>query len=192
MRLPFALILSVFCLELGLARQVEPAAKPGYESITASGNTTPDASWTGVINSGTSINTMTAGGSYPHTGTDYAYMGVNASTSQQTLTSAATTAIPSTATQATLSFWVSIVTSETGTTAYDTLKVNLLSSTGTGLATLGTLSNANSTGGAGTYVQKSYNILSYKGQAVKVQFVANTDSSLATTFRIDDVSVKSD
>ena len=118
-------------------------------------------------------------------------MGVNNSASQ-TLTSKATTTIPSTATAATLSFWVSIVTSETGTTAYDKLKIELLNSSGTVLATLATLSNANSTGGASTYVQKSYNVTSYKGQAVRVRFTATMDGSVTTAFRIDDVSVKSD
>ena len=56
--------------------------------------------------------------------------------------------IPAAATSATLSFYVSIVTSETTTaTAYDTLKVQLVdASTGSVLATLGTLSNLNKTG----------------------------------------------
>ena len=87
-----------------------------------------------------------------------------------------------------------IVTSETTTsTAYDKLSVQLVNaSTGSVLATLGTLSNLDKTGSATTYALKSYSVTSYKGQTVKVRFAATNDSSLTTTFRIDDVSLKSD
>ena len=103
-------------------------------------------------------------------------------------------AIPAAATSATLSFWTSIVTSETTTaTAYDTLKVQLVdASNGSVLATLVTLSNLNKTSSASTYVQRSYDVTSYKGKSVKVRFVGTNDSSLVTSFRIDDVSLKSD
>lgn len=161
-----------------------------FESITASGNTAPDGSWTRSAYTGTSFSVLTANGTYPHLGTDYATTGQYVSSSQ-TLDSALVT-LPSAATSATLSFWVSIVTAETSTTAYDTLKIQLVNSSGTVLATLATLSNANKTASASTYVQKSYSVLSYKGQQVKVRFLASNGSTKITTFRIDDVSLKSD
>jgi hypothetical protein len=119
-------------------------------------------------------------------------MGVYNSASQ-TVTSA-NAVIPAAATSATLTLYVSIVTSETTTTtAYDKLNVQLVdASNGSVLATLGTLSNLNKTASSTTYVLRSYNVTSYKGKTVRVRFAATTDSSALTYFRIDDVSLKSD
>ena len=63
-------------------------------------------------------------------------------------------------------------------------------STNAVITTLVTLSNANSTGSATSYVQRSYNVAAYAGRNVKVRLLATTDSSLATTFRVDTVSLK--
>ena len=56
-------------------------------------------------------------------------------------------AIPASATSATLSFWLHIDTAETGTTAYDTLNVQVRNSSGAVLSTLATYSNANTAAG---------------------------------------------
>jgi hypothetical protein len=172
--------------------QVERLANGGFETLTASTNTAPDGSWSRTAYTGTSFNTLIANGSAPRTGTDYAYMGVYNSASQ-TVTSA-NAVIPAAATSATLTLYVSIVTSETTTTtAYDKLNVQLVdASNGSVLATLGTLSNLNKTASSTTYVLRSYNVTSYKGKTVRVRFAATTDSSALTYFRIDDVSLKSD
>ena len=91
-----------------------------------------------------------------------------------------------------MSFYTSIVTSETSSTAYDKLQVQLVDGTTNALiTTLVQLSNANKTSGAGIYVQRSYDISAYKGRVVKVRFVGSTDGSLATTFRVDSVSLRS-
>jgi serine protease len=172
--------------------QVERLANGGFETLTASTNTAPDGSWSRTAYTGTSFNTLIANGSAPRTGTDYAYMGVYNSASQ-TVTSA-NAVIPAAATSATLTLYVSIVTSETTTTtAYDKLNVQLVdASNGSVLATLGTLSNLNKTASSTTYVLRSYSVTSYKGKTVRVRFAATTDSSALTYFRIDDVSLKSD
>ena len=181
-----------FTATCGSTGQVERLANGGFETLTASTNTAPDGSWSRTAYSGTSFNTLIANGTAPRTGTDYAYVGVYTSSSQ-TVTSA-NAVIPAAATSATLTFYVSIVTSETTTsTAYDKLNVQLVdASTGSVLATLGTLSNLNKTGSSTTYALKSYSATSYRGKTVKVRFAATNDSSLVTTFRIDDVSLKSD
>lgn len=172
--------------------QVERLANGGFETLTASTNSAPDGSWARTAYSGTSFNTLIANGSYPRTGTDYSYFGVYNSASQ-TVTSA-DAVIPAAATSATLTLYVSIVTSETTTTtAYDKLNVQLVdASNGAVLATLGTLSNLNKTASATTYALKSYPVTAYKGKTVRVRFAATNDSSLVTSFRIDDVSLKSD
>lgn len=96
-------------------------------------------------------------------------------------------AIPTTAT-GTLTFWLHIDTAETTTTtAYDTMKVQVLNTAGTVLATLATYSNLNK--GTG-YTQKSLSLSAYKGQTIRLRFYGVEDSSLQTSFVIDDVSVK--
>jgi len=46
-------------------------------------------------------------------------------------------------------------------------------------------------GTAGVYVLRgAFNLGAYAGQTIRVQFRATSDSSLTTTFRVDDVSVK--
>ncbi|MFO1494517.1 MAG: carboxypeptidase regulatory-like domain-containing protein [Lysobacterales bacterium] len=171
---------------------VERLTNGNFDTITASTNTAPDGSWSRTAVTGTSFNTLLAGQTNAQTGGSYAYLGVNATTSSQTVQSASAT-IPATATTATLSFYASIVTSETTTTsAYDKLQVQLIdASTNTVLATLVTLSNLNKTTSASTYVQRSYDVSAHKGKTVKVRLIGSTDSSLATTFRVDTVSLKS-
>ena len=98
-----------------------------------------------------------------------------------------TVAVPSAACTATLSFWQYINTSETTrTTAYDVLTVTVRNSAGTVLATLATYSNLNATSG---YVQKSFNLGAYAGQTVRLEFVGTEDSSLQTSFFIDDTAL---
>ena len=125
-------------------------------------------------------------GNYPHGGTGYIYFGVNNSVSGQ---SYQTVSIPSSA-SGTLTFWLNVTSSETTTTTqYDKLFVEVRNTSGTLLATLATYSNLNK-GTAGVYSQKSLNMAAYKGQTVRVQFRSTTDVSLATTFRVDDASLK--
>jgi len=127
-------------------------------------------------------------GNYPHAGTGYAYLGTTnnvASSVYQQIS------IPSTAASANLTFWLNVTSDETTTaTQYDKLYVEVRNTAGTLLATLGTYSNLNK-GTAGVYSQKgAFSLLAYKGQTVRVQFRATTDTTLQTTFRLDDVSVK--
>jgi thermolysin len=128
----------------------------------------------------------TANGSYPHGGTGYLYFGAANSRTGQTYQ---TISIPSTAT-ANFTFWLNVTSSETTTTTqYDRLFVEVRNTSGTLLSTVATYSNLNK-GTAGVYSQKSLSLASYIGQTVRVQFRVTTDSSLPTTFRVDDVSVK--
>jgi len=128
----------------------------------------------------------TANGNYPHGGAGYIYFGVNNSVSGQAYQ---TVTIPTTAT-GTLDFWLNVTSSEsTTTTVYDRLFVEVRNTSGTLLATLATYSNLNK-GTAGVYALRSLNVSAYRGQTVRIQFRSTTDSSLATTFRVDDVSLR--
>ncbi len=92
--------------------------------------------------------------------------------------------IPSTATSATLSFWIRIDTAESGSTAYDTAKVQVVN--GSTTSTLATYSNVNANS---TYVQKSFDVTAYKGKTISVKFLMNEDSTLQTSFVVDDTAV---
>jgi hypothetical protein len=74
----------------------------------------------------------------------------------------------------------------TTTTAFDTLKVQVLNTSGTVLATLGTFSNLNKAAG---YSQKSFSMNSFIGQTVQIKFLGVEDTSLQTSFVIDDINL---
>jgi hypothetical protein len=95
--------------------------------------------------------------------------------------------IPSSATSATLGFWLKVTSDETTTTtAYDTLKVQVRNSSGALLATLATYSNLNK---GSSYVQRTFDLGAYKGQTVRIYFEGIEGSTVATSFIVDDVTL---
>jgi hypothetical protein len=145
----------------------------GFEAATA-------APWTltaGVLN--------TSASEPPHSGAKDAWLDGYGTT--HTDSAVQTVTIPSTATTATLTFFLHIDTAETTTTtAFDTLQVQVLNSANTVLSTLGTFSNLNKAAG---YTQRSFSVIAFKGQTVKIRFLGTEDSSLQTSFVIDDVAL---
>jgi subtilisin family serine protease len=98
-----------------------------------------------------------------------------------------TITIPAGAASATLSFYVRIDTAETTTTtAYDRLQIQIRNTSNTVLATLATYSNLNANS---TYVLKTFDLSAYRGQTIRVYFLGTEDSSLQTSFVIDDTAV---
>ncbi|WP_327370060.1 hydrolase [Streptomyces sp. NBC_01217] len=124
-----------------------------------------------------------ASGESPRTGSYYAWLNGYGSANTDTLAQSVT--IPS-GCSATLSFYLHVDTAETGTTAYDTLKVQVLNSSGTVLGTLATYSNLNAASG---YALRSFNLGGYAGQTVTVKFTGTEGSKLQTSFVIDDTAV---
>ena len=95
--------------------------------------------------------------------------------------------LPANITTATLTFWLHIDTAETTTTtAFDVLTVQIQNTSGAILATLGTYSNLNANSG---YAQKSFNLIAYKGQTVKIVLVGAEDASKQTSFVVDDFAL---
>jgi fibronectin type 3 domain-containing protein len=120
------------------------------------------------------------------TGVGYAYLG-NANSITSTLYQQI--AIPAAAT-GTLTFWFNATSAETTTsTKYDNFYVEVRNTSGSLLATLGQFSNLDKTATV-VYSLKTFNVAAYRGQTVRIQFRSTTDSSLITTFRVDDISVK--
>lgn len=130
----------------------------------------------------------------PHTGTWYAKLnGFGTTTTQTITTNSATMVIPAEACVATFTFWLSIGTGETTTTtANDNLVVQIQTKNNNGSfgswSTLATFSNLDSTG-LNVYAQHSFNLLAYKGKTVKLRFQGKENSSLQTTFLMDDVAL---
>jgi uncharacterized membrane protein len=122
----------------------------------------------------------------PHSGTFDAWMNGWGTTTTDTVMQQVV--LPANATAATFSFWLHIDTAETSTTtAFDTLQVQVRNSAGTVLQTLATFSNLNHATG---YQQQTFNLASFVGQTIQVFFVGKEDSSLQTSFVLDDVSLK--
>jgi len=161
-------------------------------TVTVSTSTTTELIKNGGFESGATSWSGTTGdigawsGEAPYAGSYCAWILGNGSTATETLYQSV--AIPSTATTATLSFYLHIDTAETTTTtAYDKLVVSLQNSSGTTLKTLATYSNLNKASG---YTLRTFDVSAYKGQTVRVYFKGTEDSSLQTSFVVDNVSLQ--
>jgi serine protease len=146
---------------------------PGFETGSAS----PWTMTAGVLNNSPA--------EPPHSGSWDAWLDGYGTTHTDTL--AQKVSIPSGCSNYTFSFWLHIDTSETTTsTAYDTLKVQVLNSSGTVVATLATYSNLNHASG---YTQRTFSLAAYAGQTVTLKFTGHEDVSLQTSFVVDDAAL---
>ncbi|MEU2307423.1 putative Ig domain-containing protein [Streptomyces misionensis] len=139
-------------------------ANPGFES----GNTGWTAS-SGVI--------TTDSGEPAHSGSYKAWLDGYGTSHTDTVSQSVT--IPAGCT-ATLTFYLHIDTAESGSTAYDKLTVTA------GSTTLATYSNVNANSG---YAQKTFDLSSLAGQTVTLKFNGVEDSSLQTSFVVDDTAL---
>ncbi|HEX8155465.1 MAG TPA: hypothetical protein VF698_20190, partial [Thermoanaerobaculia bacterium] len=149
---------------------VQLLQNPGFEAGAVNWVATPDVvGATGLARSGSNAASLNGYGT------------THVDTLHQDVT------IPSAATAATLSFWLRIDSDEgPTTTVYDTLTVQLTTTGGAHIATLATYSNVQA---AGAYVQRTFDLLPYKGQTLRLRFVGSEDFSLATSFVIDDTAL---
>ncbi len=150
---------------------------PGFES----GNTVWSATADVILN-----NSETEPYEQSHSGSWFAWL--DGYGTPHTDTVAQTVTLPTGCQNYTLSFWKHIDTSEATSSAVDTLKAQLLNSSGTVLTTLATFSNLNAASG---YQQTSYSIAGYAGQKVTLKFTGiETDKGFGTTdFTLDDAAI---
>ncbi|MGW0796816.1 M1 family aminopeptidase [Streptomyces sp. NPDC002692] len=162
------------------------AAPPAAPSAAADACTPAQVVANGGFESGTSPWTQSSTsvitsriGQTAHGGTSFAWLDGVGSTHTDTLSQSVT--IPAGCSSATLTFWLHIDTTETTTsTAYDKLTAKI------GSTTLATYSNLNKNTG---YAQKSFDVSAFAGQTVTVAFTGTEDSSLRTSFVLDDVAL---
>jgi subtilisin family serine protease len=91
-------------------------------------------------------------------------------------------------TNGTLRYYWQMTSSESTTTAYDWMYVRVRSTTGTLLATLRSRSN---TAARNFWSLDTLSLAAYAGQSVRLDFQATTDSSVTSSFYVDDVSLTS-
>ena len=167
--------ISVTVTSRGSGTTQQLLGNPGFEN--GSSNPSPWSVTAGVIDN--------SAFEAAHSGSWKAWLNGYGSVHTDTLLQSVT--IPSTATNASLSFWLHIDTTETTTTnSYDTLKVQVRNSSGSVLATLATYSNLNAATG---FAQASFDLGAYKGQAIQLYLVGVEDSSLKTSFVVDDFAL---
>ncbi len=145
----------------------------GFESVA-----TP---WT--LTSGVLCTNSGCSGETAHAGTGFAWLDGYGSAHTDSASQSIT--IPAGKTSASLTFYLHIDTQETGSTAYDKLTVSVTPSGGSA-ATLATYSNVNAASG---YVLKTISLNAYIGKTLTLKFTGTEDSSLATSFVLDDVAV---
>ncbi|MFE7954789.1 putative Ig domain-containing protein [Streptomyces sp. NPDC057413] len=139
-------------------------ANPGFESGATGWSAT-----SGVITNDT--------GEAAHGGSYKAWLDGYGSSHTDTVSQSVT--IPA-GCKATLTFYLHIDTAETGSTAYDKLTVTA------GSTTLATYSNVNAASG---YALKTFDLSSLAGQTVTLKFNGAEDSSLQTSFVVDDTAL---
>jgi len=148
----------------------------GFESGAAS-------PWT--MSSGTLCSNSTCSGETAHAGTWFAWLDGYGSTHTDTVSQQV--AITAGKTTATLQYYLHIDTAETTTsTAYDKLTVGVYNTSGTLLKTLATYSNLNKNTG---YAVHTNDLSAYIGQTVVIKFTGAEDSSLQTSFVLDDITL---
>ncbi|HVB44584.1 MAG TPA: putative Ig domain-containing protein [Streptosporangiaceae bacterium] len=141
---------------------------PGFET----GSAAPWTSTAGVIN-------PNGAGETAHSGNWYAWLDGYGTTHTDTLSQTVT--IPAGCTNTTFSFWLHIDTAETTTTTqFDVLKITANNTT------LATFSNLNHISG---YLQHTYSLSGFAGTTVTLTFTGTEDSSLQTSFVVDDTAV---
>ncbi|GAA2287355.1 M28 family peptidase [Streptomyces atrovirens] len=159
---------------------------------TGDGGGGGDCDTTGVVanggfESGTSPWTGDTGtigahsGGSAHTGTRFAWLSGYGSTRTESISQSVT--VPAGCTRAALDYWLHIDTDESGSTPYDRFTVKA------GGTTLATLSNADAGSG---YVRRSVDLSAYAGRTVTLTFTGSEDSSLQTSFVVDDVTLRND
>jgi serine protease len=153
----------------GCSTHTQLLGNPGFET----GSAAPWTSTAGVINAN-------GAGETSHSGSWYAWLDGYGTTHTDTLSQTVT--IPAGCTATTFSFWLHVDTAETTTTTqFDKLTIT---ANGT---TLATFSNLNQATG---YQQHTFTLSSsLAGSSVTLKFTGTEDSSLQTSFVVDDTAV---
>lgn len=156
----------------GATAAVTLIVNPGFES----GGTGWTASGTDVI----STNDVEPA----RTGTTKAWLGGIGEAHTDRLWQRVT--LPASAAAITLGFYLHVSTEETSGDAFDTMAVRVLSTSGQVLRTLKTFSNLQE---RDDYRLETLNLTDFRGQTVRIEFLAKEDNGSLTSFVLDDISL---
>ncbi|WP_234326883.1 M28 family metallopeptidase [Streptomyces sp. NRRL S-337] len=118
-------------------------------------------------------------GQSAHGGSRFAWLGGYGYTATDTLSQSLT--VPTGCSKATLTYWLHIDTAETDHTAYDTFRVKVGDKI---------LTSSSNTDAAPGYAQHTLDLSPYIGQRITLTFTATEDTSLQTSFVLDDTSLQ--
>lgn len=127
---------------------------------------------------------------FPNTGSRHVFMGSEqlTGTTRQAISQVIT--IPSTSSQASLNFFLSITSRQTATTSRDTLIVELRDFSGRLLTTLAGFSNLDRSSSPLPYrLRGPIDLSRFSGRTLILRFSASFDPSFSTVFRVDDVTM---
>ena len=170
----------------GLDRSADGLAYTIWNTAVSGGSTPPagGALTNGGFESGTTGWTGTSGpitndtGRPAHSGSWKLWLGGNGSPTNESVSQSF--AVPAGATNPTLTYWIRIDTAESGSTAYDKATVQINGTT--------KHSYSNASTPKATWSQRTIDLSAYQGTTVTLKFAATEDSSLQTSFVIDDVA----
>jgi hypothetical protein len=146
---------------------------PGFETGTA----TPWTATSGVISNN--------GNEPAHGGQWKAWLDGRGSAHTDTLAQGVT--LPAGCASYQLSLWLHVDTAETTRSVkYDTVTIQVLSTSGAVLSTLATYSNLDHNSG---YAQRTFSLAGYAGQSITVKITGTEDYTAQTSFVIDDTAI---
>ena len=129
-----------------------------------------------------------AAGRKPHAGSYYAWLGGYGTSHTDSLSQSVT--VPVDAQTVTLTFWLSVATAETTSTdRYDEMNLEIQDASGAILQGVVTYSNLDATAG---YEKRTFVLTHFKGQTIVLAFTAIEDSSLETSWLLDDLTITVD
>jgi hypothetical protein len=150
----------------------------GGELVTNGGFESSGTGWTESSSSGYEIVST----SRPHTGSASAWFCGSNNCSDSMYQNVA---VPAGTTSAAFSAYVYVTTQETSH-AYDYLRIQVRSTSGSVLKTIATYSDGSTTG---SWLHVTSDLSAYAGQTVQLALVATNDASYPTSFYVDDVSL---
>ncbi len=157
----------------------------GSSQLIVNGGFETGAATPWSLSSGVLCSNSSCSGEVAHGGSWFVWL--DGYGSSHTDTASQTVTIPSGKSTVNLSYYLHVDTAETTTShAYDKLTVRVYSSAGKLLKTMVTYSNLNAASG---YSLHTNSLAAYAGQTVTIKFTGTEDSSLATSFVLDDVSL---
>ena len=171
------------------------ASPPGTQNVIENGGFEDEEDhWTKGPAYNFHASTNSAIAPKPRTGSGYAFLATSQGDPANSISGSLSQefSLPNHATDAELSFWYCISTTEPSSTTEDFLNVTLIDSSGDFLESVRVFSNLNQTGSCSTpshYQPWTHDVGHHAGDTIGVKFFGLNDESFPSVFRVDDVEL---